>query len=461
MEIQYSGPIDYSPADLSLQAHAIRLSKLKKPALEVPSWKMLFLLEHVLKTMSSFIPPEKPGYDHDEVVNGKMDPSKSSGFPWTACGFPTKQHVLSQYGSKLNDFYDDCEDYNVLWSLSNKDELRPNEKVASQSTRVFNIASTEHTYVCYRLYGRLADAFYKWHGSFNAVGTSPFGGEFHDLMSPFDKFGQGIFDTDGVSFDLQNSWQFMMLARDVIGSFLPPELLSKHNWAFYQATFSYCVAMDGSVFQKAKSNPSGWLLTIIVNTIIMFSLLLYAWFELTEWSDKAYREFSVFTRIKIVGDDNVTAVAREYRHIYHPVNVVEVLSPIQAFETDGLFKKLTDVSFCQAVPIKLPDGLYVPLYPSSKCYGSLYWLKKATIDPIQKLGKFVSLLETYWFREDFRRVVLKEIRRHREVYGPIMYRDASWQAYVARSGLNLDHAFRKGNFKDLALLNDEEISLGL
>jgi len=434
---------------------------MKFPSLEIPSWKVSFLIEKILTVMTSFVPPVETGCTHAEAL-ARMDLSKSPGLPWTACGYGTKESVMHFYEQKMEQFFDVCTEHNVLWSLSNKDELRPIEKVESKSTRVFNVAPVEHTYICYRLYGRLCDAFYRWHTEFNAVGVSPYGGQWHQLMYPLDEHGEKcVFDTDGESYDLRTSRQFMEIAREVIGSFLPSRYLERHNWAFQQAINSYCVTMDGHVFQKTKSNPSGWLLTIIVNTIIMFALLLYAWFELYGWSDENFDLFRQACTPRIVGDDNICKVHQAYQHVYHPKNVVEVLSPIQPFETDGRFKNINEVVFCQAQTKRLPDGLLVPYYPSDKCYGSLQWLKKESMDPIEKLGKYVSLMEVYWFREDFRLVVRDEIRRHVVKYGAINCRDRSWQAYCSRAGLNLEHSYRKGNFKDLALLNHEEYSLGL
>lgn len=453
-EVQYKGPLAYAPANLSLEAHAIRLSKMNNSNLQIPEWKMNFVFDCFMQTMSSFNCPAITGYTHEEAI-AVLDRSKSPGMPWTVLGYLNKGMVIDNNYEKLREFYEQCEDFNVLWSLSNKDELRPLEKVESKSTRVFQIASIEHTYVAYRVFGHLCDSFYRWHSEFNAVGVSPYRGEWHDLMLPFLRFDGHLFDTDGIAYDLNISAQWMHFAKQVLLAFVHPDQISKVEWLFHTAIYSYCVAMDGSVFQKCKSNPSGWLLTIIVNTLIMYALLMYAWFELFGYGPRQFDDFRCETRQKIVGDDNVSGVTQRFAPYYNPTNIVDVLSPVQPFESDYQFKTLQQVSLCQAVTIK--HGKYlVPYYPSERCFSSLAWLRTRDLNPAHKLGKFVSLLEGYWFREDFRKVVLVEIRRHVAKYGALWHSNKAWRKHFARSSMDLSYSYSKGSFKDYALLKETD-----
>jgi len=367
------------------------------------------------------------GLSHSDAVR-TIVPDTSPGFPANYNGFTDKRSVVEMHSQDLAAFYEVCQDYSCIKAVSLKDELRPMEKVREKKTRIFIISPVEHLYVCSRVFGEFVDWFYTTHNSPSKIGVSPFHGDWHSKMSEILDFSPYLFDTDIKGMDISQRADTHDIILEFILDFLDPHLHPRAIWCYEEAIFGYTISQHGLVFRTAGENPSGWLLTAVVNTLYMYLLLCAAFFDHYGYDDEAFAMWFEKVSPGIFGDDNICAVDETIAHDWHPSLIKQRLSTYVEVEGSDWFKPPDGVVFLQAYSRKI-HGVWVPQYLNQKCWDSLAFVRKG-LDPIQKLSKYCSLITVYWWQDEFRSYLQSKIRDFVKTYHELFYGDPSWDALV-------------------------------
>lgn len=445
--------VDYLPSKLSDDAESNALMKMRAFPASVDLEKSDFLLRVLNRAFKNLhSKTDMQGYSHTEAI-ASLVPSTSSGFPANYNGYYDKRSVLSTMSYELGLFYHVCEQYETIFAVSLKDELRPREKVEASKTRVFIISPIEHLYVCARVFGPFVEHFYSTRGTPSAIGASPFNRQWHYEMSPLLDFSGLCGDSDGSAFDINQRSNVHVLVLQFILQFLAKDLHSKAIWCYQQAIFGYTITQKGYVFRRAGHNPSGWLLTAVVNTLVMYVMLACSFFDRFGYNDDAFEMW--FTKVvsKIFGDDNVYSVSRTIAHEYNPDLILRKLSFYAPFEGSSWFKPPSNVVFLQAYSRRI-QGIWIPHFLSEKCWSSLYYVHK-DLTVLQKLSKYSSLLKIYWFNKEFREYLQKKVRKFIAQHHDACVGDPSWDSLIVECNRDFELVYR--NPQSRVILNSSPI----
>lgn len=435
-----SEKIDYAPSDLTREAESKALMKMRGFPASIDMTKIDFLLRVVNRAwLPLFSKTNLKEASHAEAI-ASIVPSTSAGFPASYNGHYEKRSVLETMSYILALFYCVCEQYNTIFAISLKDELRPREKVEAQKTRAFIISPIEHLYVCARVFGPFVEHFYQTRGTPSAIGVSPFNRQWHYEMSPLLDFSGLCGDSDGSAFDLNQRTNVHVLVLKFILQFLDPSLHTKAIWCYREAICGYTITQQGYVFRRSGHNPSGWLLTAVVNTLVMYIMLACSFFDHYGYSDEAIDMWFAYVLPKIFGDDNVYAVSPVIAHEYNPALILKKLSVYAPFEGSTWFKPPTHVVFLQAYSRKI-QGIWVPHFLNEKCWSSLYFIH-SDLTAVQKLSKYTSLLKIYWFNLEFREYLLRKVRSFVSEHHAVCSGDASWDALVLEAFRDFTPVYR-------------------
>ena len=458
--------IDYAPSDLTPEAESKALMKMHGFPASIDLENSDFLLRVLNRAfIKLFSKTNMKGYTHAQAI-ASIVPRTSAGFPANYNGHKEKRSVLETMSFMLAMFYCVCTQYHVIFSISLKDELRPKEKVEAQKTRAFIISPVEHIYVCARVFGPFVEHFYSTRGTPSAIGVSPFNGEWHKEFSPLLDHSGLCGDSDGSAFDLNQRTNVHVLVLKFILQFLAPELHSTAIWAYREAICGFTITQQGYVFRRTGHNPSGWLLTAVVNTLVMYVMLACSFFDRYGYTDETFEMWFKFIVAKIFGDDNEYAVSRCIAHEYTPALILKNLSFYAPFEGSTWFKPPTHVVFLQAYSRRI-QGQWVPHFLSEKCWSSLYYVHK-DLTAVQKLSKYASLLKIYWFNEEFRGYLLKKVRKFIARRHDACQGDPSWDSLVLECQRDFTLVYRfpqcrvilnKSPIKDYGLLMSAPASI--
>jgi hypothetical protein len=150
-----------------------------------------------------------------------------------------------------------------------KDEVLPIDKVAVGKARKVSGSCIVGTIVTRIAYGHFCDEYTDpgnmgHNGS--SIGINPYSHKWAELA---ESLGSYIFSTDYSGFDAGLGTQLLDAAFDVIESLSPttnPKILKLRAWVRLDTTNSVH-AFDGNVLEWSGSNPSGNVLTTIINNI--------------------------------------------------------------------------------------------------------------------------------------------------------------------------------------------------
>lgn len=435
-----SDKVEYAPSSLSPEAESKALMKMQAFPASIDLEHSDFLLRVLNKAfLPLFSKTSMRGYTHSEAI-ASIVPSTSPGFPANYNGHYEKRSVLSTMSRELGLFYHVCESYHTIFAISLKDELRPYEKVEQEKTRAFIISPIEHLYVCARVFGPFVEHFYSTRGTPSAIGVSPFNRNWHYEMSPVLEFSGLCGDSDGSAFDINQRANVHVLVLRFILQFLDESLHSKAIWCYREAITGFTITQQGYVFRRFGHNPSGWLLTAVVNTLVMYTMLACSFFDHYGYTDATFTMWFAKVAAKIFGDDNIYAVSRDIAHEYNPSLILRRLSMYAPFEGSSWFKPPTHVVFLQAYS-RMIDGIWIPHFLNQKCWSSLYYVHK-DLTAIQKLSKYTSLLKIYWFNSDFREYLLTKVREFISLHHDVCCGDPSWDSLVLESNRDFTLVYR-------------------
>lgn len=327
-----------SPFRNALRKYEVRTKAFHPMLREVA--KQHLLVEHM--QWKPQVPTDEISYE--EVVNGcladgykALEMDSSPGIPWKKSrpiGEVGKKFLFEEYElpndtRKLYRMKPDLEKAVVkalkqlqqgirppaLWAHCLKDERKKMESIAGVKTRIFTMAPVHITLACRALTLHFTAAFYANMGrSYSAVGVDPHSGSWTMFMQKLRKISHlggdgdygkydGTLDPDLImdAMDLIADWTISTWGIDdplkpkryhVYGSkpendvyFTPTEYKRALRILGVEFTHTTQIVFD-LVHRKVQGNPSGNVLTVVLNTIVGAMYLRIAYLDLKRRLDK-------------------------------------------------------------------------------------------------------------------------------------------------------------------------------
>lgn len=331
---------------------------------------------------------------------------KSPGYPLNTL-FKTKAEALSD-PVVLADIYAWIDALGTdrvvpcLWAFSLKDEIMRTSKVKDKRTRLFTAAPLAHHVAMVMYFGHKSDALMSDRGTWCSAGREFQHGGWHEMMMKA-SFGW-IFGADAEMYDMSIVRLLFNAAYEVLTEGMDPTQKRVVEDLFAMALDALCVTCRGEVYHKHTGNPSGWYLTLILNTVIMYLLLAMTWIRSAPGDTRA--DFERAVRAWLCGDDSLVSVA---------LNALSKLNERLFQETWTLFglkmKKVEAASsiehleYCGATSVRI-EGRWARKPRVTKFLEALCFTKK--LDPLYKLQRACSIYIEMWTVPE-RRVVAEYV----------------------------------------------------
>jgi hypothetical protein len=372
-----------------------------------------------------------------EDAKARMDMSTSCGAPFSQL-YKTKAEMFAEDPNIDSFLREDWETLanNSMWTAlftnSLKEELRTEEKIDANSIRTFTAGGVDMTLHGTRLFVDMNEKMYASHlKSSAAVGMSPYYGNWHRLFLKLKSFRKGYaLDESAYDSSLRTymmwgcallRWKMLALEHRTL-----PNLLRIKTY-YRNLIWSLIIGPNGVIVMKQGGNPSGSVNTISDNTLVLYTLLAYAWISNAPEDLRTYEEFEQHTAKALVGDDNtwtVSDTAHEFfnaRTVIHQWNQIGVTTTTDSLEP----RKAEDLDFLSAHTIFI-DGVAVPVYSRVKLMTSLLYAPKEGIGPAVTLERAAALLSVGWTDLVFRRFCRKLIRWLLKKFDDVLFEDARW-----------------------------------
>lgn len=411
-----------------------------------------------------------------------LDMSTSSGAPWNVL-YPKKKELFEK-DPEMDKWLE--EDWNLLgvdptWTCvatnSLKEELRTAEKMAQNSIRTFTSMPVDATIHGTRLFVDMNEKMYNSHlQSASVVGMSPFDGNWNTLYKKLNKFQNGYaldekeYDSSLRVFMMWGCAQFRykMLAQ----KFRTPENKLRIQTYYRNLINTLILTPEGIIIQKKTGNPSGSCNTITDNTLILYTLMAYAWIRTSKKNNVEltnYEDFENHTRKALVGDDNTWTVSDEAHCFYNAVSVIDVWKTLGVTTTTDSLEareaEYLDFLSAQFLPM---SGVMVPIYDREKVMNSVYYAPKKQHSPCVTLERTAALLSIGWTDLQIRKFCRDLISYLMEKYDKILYEDDHWiraktqiqsdEIYHERfTGIRLHPQSRSGKREKLEMPDKKEI----
>ena len=275
---------------------------------------------------------------------------------------------------------------NFVFTYCLKDELRTMAKIKTASTRVICAAPVCNTILMRKYFGAFVSFF---HGvnvqSMSAIGMNVYSTDWDSLMKKLYRVSDVGFDGDYKKFEKYLNSQNVQVIFSVIDAWYGPEAPMEDRIARYTLLMGllYTICRVGPhVFRKTFGNPSGNVLTGIINTILNALFMRVAWIQLARSSDN-YELSYMHVYNKLVaeiywGDDHMHAVHPK-ASFFNCAAVSEVLekylitytSADKVSETSAKLRPLCDCEFVKCKDVRhretiIPGMIHYPrALPSS------------------------------------------------------------------------------------------------
>jgi hypothetical protein len=365
-----------------------------------------------------------------ESAKTHLDLSTSSGAPFNIF-YPTKKELFEKDENidewLQSDWYQMSEDpkWTCLFTNSLKEEMRLDEKMKENSIRTFLSGGVDAVMHGTRLFVDMNEKMYASHlKSASAVGMSPYYGNWNKLYEKLNVFRKG-YALDESQYDSSLRNFLMWGCAKLRFQMLRPEDRNLANMRRIQVYYrnlvnTLVICPDGVIVMKKGGNPSGSVNTITDNTLILYTLLAYAWILLAPPDFKTYSTFEAHTSKVLVGDDNTWTVSDDAHVFYNAISVIDCWKEIGVTTTTDSFepRRAADLDFLSAKTIFM-NGVAVPLYERAKLMNSLLYAPKAHLTPETTLERTAAMLSVGWtdlpFRKFCREVIAWLIDKYDEV----------------------------------------------
>ena len=273
----------------------------------------------------------------DDVLK-EMDLTTSCGYPWSLKFTDKKSMLLDIVAVRvLGDFWDQLilpeMEMLPIWTVSQKREIRPIEKVIASNHRTFTASPIELSVSSNRLCLDYNEKFYDSHNiTWSSVGMTKFLSGWHRLYTRLNKHPNG-YELDETSYDASLFARALYGQRDSRWRVMDVQDRTKENqlrmWRVYDnIVHSVMIMEDGLVVQKHTGGPSGSVNTVVDNTTILTRLLSYAWLLLAPSHMRNYNDFQTNVEAALYGDDVTYTVSDAAAQFYHPTAISEIWTSI-------------------------------------------------------------------------------------------------------------------------------------
>jgi hypothetical protein len=266
----------------------------------------------------------------------------------------------------------------TLWINHLKDERRPIERVTQGKTRTFCLGPVDSTIVGRKYFMDIVAAMEsKPTSSFCAVGIDPASYDWTSLYNRLSSKSPTGFDIDYSSYDGSIPAEFMIAVAHVCNRWYAhyyPGHSAEDERArlaiFEEVIHTFNLSIN-AVYQKHRGNPSGFFMTTILNTIVGYLLMNYAWRYLIGRNGKTelLPRMLDFVAPAIYGDDNIAAVNEGVQQWFDLGSIANVMKTIgltctsaDKTETKG-FRNISDLSFLKRTFLPHPKHPQIKLAP--------------------------------------------------------------------------------------------------
>jgi hypothetical protein len=385
-----------------------------------------------------------------EEVIPDLDKDTSSGYPFNA--FFTKKKDLFEGCPEIIQWLETDwenlldEHYTFMFTNSLKEEVRPEVKTKANKIRTFTAGAVDGTVHGNRLF---ADMNEKMNASYlqssSGVGMSPLKGNWDRLYRKLNMFRKGYaldeseYDSSLRSYMMWGCaklrWQML---RDEDRT---PENLKRIKNYYRNLVNSLVITPEGVIILKLGGNPSGSVNTINDNTLILYTLLAYAWI-MNCGEDPQYGEFEINTAKVLVGDDNTWTVSDWAHRFFNARTVIATWNLIGVTTTtDDLEpRSAKDLDFLSAKTI-FYLGRAIPIYDREKLMTSLLFAETKKQSPAFTLLRAAALLSIGWTDTQFRKFCREFIAWLIENFDEVCNQDPDW--IQAKCGILSDERLAK------------------
>lgn len=296
----------------------------------------------------------------EEEAISELDLTTSCGYPWNLT-YQGKDLFLQDERARqaITDYWNeamlaDPPQMIPIWTVTQKRELRPIEKVLNYNHRTFTASPIEVTVATNRL---CLDANKKMYESYNRtwsyVGSTKFLSNWDELYRRLNKH-PNAFCIDGKNYDASLFAMALYGQRDIRFSFLRSSDQTQDNWNRLHKTYentinSIMVMEDGVILQKHTGNPSGSSNTVNDNTMILYRLFAYSWLVLCKNINRATsrNDFESNVEAALYGDDNTFTCSNDVVSFFNPTTISEIWTSIGVVATTDCYtpRKVCEVDF--------------------------------------------------------------------------------------------------------------------
>jgi len=385
-----------------------------------------------------------------------FDMSSSTCPPFNVL-YPTKRELFEKDPDMdaflEQDFVTLAEDPNwtCLGGNSLKEELRTEVKILDNSIRTFIPLGLDANAHGTRLFVDMNEKMYASHlKTASAVGMSPLKGNWDKLYRKLNVFRNG-YALDESQYDSSLRVFLMWGCAAFRWNMLADEFKTTANCnrikTYYRNLINtVIVTPTGALVMKKTGNPSGSVNTITDNTLILYTLLSYAWIRTSRVSGKpemqSYEAFEEETAKALVGDDNTWTVSDEAHEFFNAISVIDEWKVLGiTTTTDSLLpRKAIELDFLSAHTVFI-HGVAVPLYERAKLMSSLLYAPKKNLEPSTTLERTAAMLSIGWTDLPFRRFCRELIEWLLFKYDEVCKEDPRWK--LAKCQIQVDSTYYK------------------
>jgi len=319
-----------------------------------------------------------------DFVLEEMDKTTSCGYPWNLKYQKKTDMLASEAKQVLPDYWDQLAletPVPVIWTCSQKRELREIQKLNEGKHRTFTASPIEHSVALNRVCLDMNNKFYAGgEKTWSFVGTTKFLQGWDRLYNRLNRL-PCAFELDESEYDSSLFARAMFGQRDIRWSMLRAEDQTPENARrldnLYEAiVHSVIVLENGELVQKHTGNPSGSSNTIVDNTMILFRLFAYAWIILGRENDVGtYASFMLNVEAALNGDDNTFTTSVSASKWFNPTTIGPLWSSIGVITKTPCDtpRELKDVRFLsQGFVWSEKLGIWLPTPESNRVLSSVY-----------------------------------------------------------------------------------------